>query len=82
MNADQTRLVTRVAVGAAFVAAAVLLVATVVPAFGPPGLLLLFAVPLVRNVVVVVVTRGADRWLAVLGIALVAVVVAAAAFSR
>ncbi|MDP2339538.1 MAG: hypothetical protein Q8O67_01160 [Deltaproteobacteria bacterium] len=70
--------ITGITAVAAVVAGAVLVAAHFFPALGPPGLVALFSVPLVRNVAVVVCARGADRWFGLLGAVIVAVVVAAA----
>ena len=72
------RTITTITAVAAVVAGALLVTAHFVPALGAPGLLALFAVPVVRNVVVVVLTRGADRWLGLLGALIVAVVIVVA----
>jgi hypothetical protein len=55
---------------AALVALAALLAALAWPALSTTAMVLLLAVPLVRNVVIVALARGAERWLAATGIVL------------
>ncbi len=71
------RITTLTALAAAF-AGLVLLGAHFCPALATPGLVVLFGVPLVRNLAVVVWARGIDRWLGMLGALIVTVVVGGA----
>ena len=78
MDPAALRQITAITASAAVVAGFVLVGARFFPSWAAPGLAALFAVPLVRNVAVVVLTRGTDRWLGLLGAVIVAVVVGAA----
>lgn len=81
----QSRTVTGVATSVALVvavaAAIVLLASLAVPALRQPGLWLLFAVPIARNLAVVVLGAGADRVMAAVGIVVVASVVGFTVFA-
>jgi hypothetical protein len=81
VTADSLAALAREATGAAavavVVAVAALLASWVWPTLAPDALLLLLAVPLVRNAVIVVRGRGAERAWAAVGAALLVVTVVA-----
>ncbi len=81
MTREQTQTATRVSVVVAVVAAVVLAAALVVPALSTTGLWILLSVPLARNLAAAIVSDGADRAFACLGVVISACVVAFAVFA-
>jgi hypothetical protein len=70
-----TEVATGVGLVIAVAAAVVLLASLAVPVLGQPGLWLLFAVPIARNLAVVAVGAGTDRVMAAVGVVVVGAVI-------